>query len=700
MRKMLTTFKRYIEWKLEYKNQPPVFPFWCDTGGKMEADAGFRHTVGEDESIVWEVAGDKRIPHYDHLEMSGFHVSAIISYGVNKTGELKLSRHVIFPTLRKIPNETRGSLSHNFCLSVSVGIKVNGVKVSAEYPRRIRIKGFLEIASDTNQGLEIVRTLMPTVHCPALIEKVTLINKTGNAMNIEVTSPGYLHLTNPKRGVEGAYEVRAGVADDSGSFVTGEENGDHLLLAPGDSKTYYLVFAATKEQQALTIHSAEEERARLALVDEWFGSLKLETPDPVLNTAFNFAKVRGSESIFRTKNGLMHGPGGGSYYAALWTNDQCEYMNPFFPFLGYDAGNEQSINCYSLYMDRMDPEYKKPLVTSIIAEGEDYWNGAGDRGDAAMFAYGAARFCLAYGDRSTAEKLWPGIAWAIEFSLRQKTTEGVIRSDSDELENRFKSGEANLFTSCLLYDALHNASLLAKELGGNNQDVVRKLSEEAELLKLAIEAYFGGRVEGYETYRYYKGNEVLRAWICVPLTMGIYERKAGTLQALFSPRLWTINGLSSQAGKETFWDRSTLYALRGVFTAGEPDLALKHLTHMTKQRLLGEHVPYSVEAYPEGNQRHLSAESGLYARIFTEGLFEIRPTGFKTMTCNPHLPSAWNEAALRNVKAFQTTFDLEVSRSEYGRRLKVHEKGRLIFDRIADESEPFSIVFIEPKETE
>ncbi|HBS47017.1 MAG TPA: hypothetical protein DEA91_25750, partial [Paenibacillus sp.] len=84
----------------------------------------------------------------------------------------------------------------------------------------------------------------------------------------------------------------------------------------------------------------------------------------------------------------------------------------------------------------------------------------------------------------------------------------------------------------------------------------------------------GERVEGYETYRYYKGNEVLRAWICVPLTMVIYERKAGTLQALFSPRLLGSNGLSSQAGKETFWDRSTLYALRGVFTAGEPDLAL------------------------------------------------------------------------------------------------------------------------------
>jgi hypothetical protein len=28
----------------------------------------------------------------------------------------------------------------------------------------------------------------------------------------------------------------------------------------------------------------------------------------------------------------MHGPGGESYYAAIWANDQAEYASPFFPF--------------------------------------------------------------------------------------------------------------------------------------------------------------------------------------------------------------------------------------------------------------------------------------------------------------------------------------------------------------------------------
>ena len=80
------------------------------------------------------------------------------------------------------------------------------------------------------------------------------------------------------------------------------------------------------------------------------------------------------------------------------------------------------------------------------------------------------------------------------------------------------------------------------------------------------------------------------------------------------------------------------------------------------KRLLGEHVPYAIEAWPEGNQRHLSAESGLYGRIITEGLFGIRPTGLRSFTLTPHLPQEWNTMNLRNVCAFGTAFDIEVKR--------------------------------------
>jgi hypothetical protein len=77
----------------------------------------------------------------------------------------------------------------------------------------------------------------------------------------------------------------------------------------------------------------------------------------------------------------------------------------------------------------------------------------------------------------------------------------------------------------------------------------------------------------------------------MPLVVGIHERSAGTIDALFSPELWTKDGLLTQAGSETIWDRSTLYALRGVFAAGETEKAVNYMSYYANQRLPGDHVP-------------------------------------------------------------------------------------------------------------
>ena len=89
---------------------------------------------------------------------------------------------------------------------------------------------------------------------------------------------------------------------------------------------------------------------------------------------------------------------------------------------------------------------------------------------------------------------------------------------------------------------------------------------------------------------------------------------------------------------------------------------MRYFKYYSRKRLLGEHVPYAVEAWPEGNQRHLSAESALYARTVTEGMFGIEPTGFSRMNVAPYLPSGWQNMCLNNIRAFANNFDLCVSR--------------------------------------
>lgn len=610
-----------------------------------------RWAMTDDGGIRWSVReGDK--PHRDHIEMSGRKVSFILRYGADEDGKLFLNRTLVWPMLRTIPNNTHASLIHDFGMEAFPSIKVDGQPIGDEEPFEFALRGMLTIKSRTASGLELTRTLLPSTTKPAVIENCLITNTSDKSRTVEIGAFDEPFHTDPANGVYGEYVLTAHVLGDR-----------TVTLAPGQSADFSIIFSGREAGEApIKLDPKAEQNARKSYVESLWDKLVFECPDPVLNREFAFAKVRAAESIFETKGGLLHGPGGGSYYAAIWANDQAEYANPFFPFLGDPTGNESALISYRLFAGYMNPDYK-PLPSSIIAEGTDIWAGAGDRGDAAMIAYGAARYALASGDKTIAQEMWSLVEWCLEYCKRKTNSDGVVASNSDELEGRFPAGDANLCTSTLTYDALRSAAWLAESLG-KPKSVTDEYCQRAEILHAAIEKHFGATIDGFNTYRYYDGNTTLRAWICIPLTMGIFDRKRGTIEALFSPKLWTDDGLATEAGQETFWDRATLYGLRGVFAAGETERALRFMQLYSRRRLLGEHVPYPVEAWPEGGQRHLSAESALYCRIVTEGMFGIRPTGLRSFEITPHLPAKWDQMALRKVHAFGSVFDIVVARKD------------------------------------
>jgi cellobiose phosphorylase len=106
------------------------------------------------------------------------------------------------------------------------------------------------------------------------------------------------------------------------------------------------------------------------------------------------------------------------------------------------------------------------------------------------------------------------------------------------------------------------------------------------------------------------------------------------------------------------------------------------LQYYSGRRLLGDHVPYPVEAYPEGGQRHLSAESGLYCRIYTEGLFGIRPVGLKSFSITPHLPEAWDYMRIIKMHGFNHLYDIDVTRESDMIRLKITSAGRVVLNKL------------------
>ena len=631
----------------------------------VNAEPASRWQIQPNGAITWKV--DNRLPHSDHIEMSGQMISVVLRYGVTADGQLTLNRSLVFPMLRLLPNKTSNHLQQRVDLNIATAVTLDHQTLVNEKVSSISLDGRMRIESSFSSeykrktvpnSVSLTRLLYPSTDKACYFEEYTYRNNMDHSITLRVPQLQLSYDTPAEKGVYGAYHIQVNLSC----------HGNYTL-APNDSLTFYAIFSGQKmsDTPLSQVDILVERQARLNLLHQWHDNLVLDTPDSVLNTMFSFAKIRGAESIYRTKGGFMHGPGGEAYYAAIWANDQAEYINPFFPFLGYSIGNESALNAYKHFARFMNNDYKA-IPSSIISEGVGTWQGAKDRGDAAMIAYGAARYALARGDKAEAKQLWPFIGWCLEYCHRKLTSDGVVASNSDELENRFPAGDANLCTSSLYYDALRSAVMLGKELNMSSKQI-KSYETQADKLFDAIEKHFGYEIEGYHSYRYYAGNEVLRSWICIPLTMGIYTRAEGSIEALFSNRLWTKNGLLTQAGTETYWDRSTLYALRGTLAVGEIERGLAFLKYYSRMRLLGEHVPYAIEAWPEGNQRHLSAESGLYCRIYTEGLFGIRPTGFRSFNLTPRLPKEWDHMALRHIRAFGRNFDIKISRK--GNRLNV-----------------------------
>jgi hypothetical protein len=95
-----------------------------------------------------------------------------------------------------------------------------------------------------------------------------------------------------------------------------------------------------------------------------------------------------------------------------------------------------------------------------------------------------SKFLLFQGDRAAAEELWPLIEFSAASVLRHTTTEGIIASETDEMEGRYPTGKANLSTSALAYGGYRLAARLAQTLG---KPVAAEFDQRADALRQGIE---------------------------------------------------------------------------------------------------------------------------------------------------------------------------------------------------------------------
>lgn len=632
-------------------------------------------TIKNEHTIVWPIKNGVQFPHGDNMEMSGQRISAIIYYDVDKNKNLTLRRHLVFPQLRTFIKSTdnswqryRAYLTEDFLDNILPVITLESKQLDARTLVAAEIDGSLRFTHATSQGIKLERQLYPSMTERLFVEQWTLTNTTDTVKQLTIGKTSFERILD---GVKGKYKI-----------TVSSDNKSTLSLAPNASYAFGIYFSAYLNDEENIRPNFEivwkERQTFLKIIKD---NLVVKSPDSVLNTMFYFSKIRAAESIFESKMGLIHSPGGGRYYVGVWANDQGEYSAPFFPYLGYQKGVEASLNAYRMFKKNIPKD--GPISSSFEMEGDLTCCGD-DRGDAAMIAYGASQFVLATGDEKIAEELYPLIDWALSYCESKKNASGVIDSDTDEMEGRIPTGTANLSTSSLYYGALLLAADLSKAMG-KPKSVSNGYNQQAKALAGAIDTYFGANIEGLNTYKYFKEHTYLRHWICLPLVMGINNQKEATIDALFS-KLWMDNGIRVEHNPDLvepdlFWDRGTLYAFRGVFKAGAADLALEKLHSYSATRLLGFHVPYVVEAWPEGDMAHLSAESALYARIFTEGILGITPKGFKSFEMNPQLPSTWQNFEIENIMAFGERFNVSTTRENGMLDIKITKNNQLHYQK-------------------
>jgi len=349
-----------------------------------------------------------------------------------------------------------------------------------------------------------------------------------------------------------------------------------------------------------------------------------------------------------------------------------EYSSPLFPFFGDPGLNRAAMNMYRVWQDYCQANGIVPFPGSF--EGPPLKLTQRERGDDAMVLYGLAKFLLFQGDRAAAEELWPLIEFSAASVLKHTTAEGIVASQTDEMEDRYPTGKANLSTSSLAYGGYRHAARLARALG---KPVAAEFDQRADALRKGIEACFGAEIEGFKTYRYYKENTTLRGWILLPLAMGINERQDGTVAALLSDKLWPNKNsgadILAESTRPTEWGRETYYALRVLFRAGRTEEALDITRRVVKAQIFGAKGPY-----PDEDAIDMLCPGSLYPRVFTEGVFGIVPTGLDSFECTPWLPKAWPRMALRDVRAFGRAWDLVVERDGENQKVTVSSGGRMV----------------------
>ena len=89
------------------------------------ASAQNRWTIQPDGKTIRMEVKQGNYPHNDHVEMSGKMMATVLYWGIDENAKFELDRSLVFPMLRRIPNNTHASLMLRQKLDVVAQLRIN-----------------------------------------------------------------------------------------------------------------------------------------------------------------------------------------------------------------------------------------------------------------------------------------------------------------------------------------------------------------------------------------------------------------------------------------------------------------------------------------------------------------------------------------------------------------------------------------------
>lgn len=149
-----------------------------------------------------------------------------------------------------------------------------------EYPETVSVKGDLSISSRTGDGTEIIRRFTPAVDQPALIETVTVFNRSDKTQKYEVFGAYYSESVNAFWCVGDKNITAESSAVFGDIFEPTAQRSREYEIAPGDCFTFYCVYYAyqTEMLSAFSIHDEIAKRDKFIFKYVRFAQTRIRYP--------------------------------------------------------------------------------------------------------------------------------------------------------------------------------------------------------------------------------------------------------------------------------------------------------------------------------------------------------------------------------------------------------------------------------------